>query len=78
MSITMARKRQRPEEWIYDEKKFPRQFMLTQTASDTIDEIAEGMNLSRSEVIERAIRCGGLKAAKNFDYRTGECRNQEK
>ena len=77
MSITMARKRERPEEWIYDERKFAKQFMLTETASVAIDRIAEELNLSRSEVIERAIRCGGLKAAEKFNYKTGQCCEQD-
>jgi predicted transcriptional regulator len=57
----------RPEEWIYGEKKTAKQFMLTETASNAIDKIAEKLKISRSEVIERAIRGGGLSAAENFD-----------
>jgi hypothetical protein len=57
----------RPEEWTYDEPKLAKQLMLTETASKAIDELAKELKLSRSEVLERAIRCGGLEAAKKFD-----------
>jgi len=73
--LTTMVKRDRPEEWIYDEKKYAKQFMLTQTASEKIDLKAKELGISRSEVIERAIRCGGLEQAKNFDLKTGQCCN---
>jgi|GEM_PF-2042667 len=63
----------RPEDWIYSEKKSGKQFMITKTASITIDEIAKDLGISRSEVLERAIRCGGMNAAKKFNAETGEC-----
>lgn len=37
-----------------------KQFMLTPTASDKIDAIADALGLSRSEALEQAIRAGGL------------------
>ena len=73
--ITTVPKQNRPEEWIYQEKKNPKQFMITQSASDAIDEIAKELGISRSEVIERAARCGGMNRAKNFNPETGECGN---
>ncbi len=73
MTIMLVPKRERPEEWIYDEKKSGKQFMITETASSKIDEIAKKLNISRSEVLERAIRCGGMENAEKFNPKTGEC-----
>lgn len=75
MLMTTVAKQERPEEWIYQEKKTPKQFMITQSASDAIDEIAKKLGISRSEVVERAARCGGMQKAEKFDPKTGECRN---
>lgn len=75
MLITSVPKQERPEEWIYQEKKTPKQFMITQSASDAIDEIAKELGISRSEVVERAIKCGGMKKAANFNPETGKCSN---
>ena len=61
--------RDRPSEWIYNEKKSPKQFMITQTASSAIDKVAKELGISRSEVLERAIRCGGMDRAKNFNMK---------
>ena len=41
--------------------------MLTETASNEIDRIAKKLKISRSEVIERATRCGGMSSAEKFD-----------
>ena len=73
MLTTTVPKQERPEEWIYQEKKTPKQFMITQSASDAIDKIAKKLGISRSEVVERAARCGGMSKAKNFNSETGEC-----
>ena len=75
MLVTAVPRKERPEEWIYQEKKTPKQFMITQSASDAIDEIAQKLGISRSEVVERAARCGGMKKARNFNPKTGECSN---
>lgn len=40
----------------YGEKKERYTFMLTRTASDKLNMLAEKMNLTRSEVFEQAIR----------------------
>lgn len=64
---------ERPEDWIHGEKKSGKQFMLTDTASAAIDEIAKELGISRSEVVERAARCGGMEAAKKFNPETGNC-----
>ncbi len=73
MLISIVAKQERPEEWIYNEKKFAKQFMLTDTASQAIDEIAKQLGISRSEVVERAARCSGMEKAKCFDTKTGKC-----
>lgn len=48
---------------VHGEKKKQFQFMLTDSASDELDKVAAELGLSRSEVFERVIRNGGLKAA---------------
>ena len=65
-------KQDRPEEWIYNEKKSAKQFMITETASVAIDTVAEKLGISRSEVVERAARCGGMNKAETFDLDTGK------
>lgn len=64
---------QRPDDWIHGEKKYGKQFMLTETASAAIDAIAKELGISRSEVVERAARCNGMEAAKRFNSQTGAC-----
>ncbi|MFP4410977.1 ribbon-helix-helix domain-containing protein [Coleofasciculus sp.] len=64
---------ERPADWLHGEKKLGKQFMITQTASDAIDAIAKKLGISRSEVIERAARCGGMEVAEKFNPETGEC-----
>ena len=48
--------------------------MITDWASEQLDNVAKELGTSRSEVIERLIRCGGLEAAKKYDPETGECK----
>lgn len=67
---------ERPEDWIYNEKKSGKQFMLTETASAAIDSVAKKLGISRSEVVERAARCGGMEAAGKFNLQTGVCSSQ--
>ena len=64
---------ERPDDWLHGEKKSGKQFMITETASAAIDAIAKELGISRSEVIERAARCGGMQAAKKFNPETGSC-----
>ena len=64
---------QRPQDWIHDQRKGGKQFMLTELASTEIDKVAKELGISRSEVIERAARCGGMRVAANFNPDTGEC-----
>jgi CO/xanthine dehydrogenase Mo-binding subunit len=75
MLITTVATYDRPEDWIHGEKKSGKQFMLTETASTAIDQVAKELGISRSEVVERAARCGGMMNAKKFDSQTGECCN---
>ena len=51
---------------VHGQKKEPRQIMLTPEASDILDSKAEELRITRSELIERVIRCGGLEAANNY------------
>lgn len=64
---------ERPQDWIHEQKKVGKQFMITEIASKAIDSVAKKLGISRSEVIERAARCGGMEVAANFDPETGEC-----
>ncbi|BAZ12232.1 hypothetical protein NIES4071_40620 [Calothrix sp. NIES-4071] len=66
---------ERAERRAYGETKKPKQFMITDSASDELDKLAEEMGITRSEVLERAIRCGGLDAAKKYNIDIGECCN---
>jgi hypothetical protein len=64
---------ERPQDWIHEQKKVGKQFMITEIASKAIDGVAKKLGISRSEVIERAARCGGMEVAASFDPETGEC-----
>lgn len=48
----------------YGETKQRYQFMLTETASLEIDIAADELGITRSELIERVVRGGGLATAK--------------
>lgn len=41
---------------MYGERKLPRQFVLTETASEMIDTMADQDGCSRSELVERLVR----------------------
>ncbi len=61
MTSTLPRpKRAEPEK--YGETKNRYQFMLTETASDKVDELAEKFGITRSELLERLIRSDCLQA----------------
>jgi hypothetical protein len=60
---------ERPRDWIHGQKKAGKQFMLTEVASAAIDNVAKKLGI-RSEVIERAARCGGMELAANFSPET--------
>ncbi len=73
MLITTVANYERPDDWLHGEKKSGKQFMLTDTASAAIDAVAKELGISRSEVVERAARCGGMQVAKKFNPETGKC-----
>ena len=52
---------------VHGQKKEARQFMLTPEASDLLDLKAEQLGITRSELIERVIRSGGLDTADKFE-----------
>ena len=56
MLISTLSRPQKAEPGKYGETKNRYQFMLTATASDKVDEMAEKLNITRSEVLERLIR----------------------
>lgn len=56
MFISTLSRPQKAEPGKYGETKNRYQFMLTATASDRVDEMAEKLNITRSEVLERLIR----------------------
>lgn len=45
----------------YGEPKKLRQFMLTETASSQIDELADNLGSSRSDALEQLLRAGATK-----------------
>ncbi len=65
MLIAMPRQRKAYAK-VHGQKKEAKQFMLTPEASDLLDKKAEQLGITRSELIERVIRCGGLESADNF------------
>lgn len=48
----------------YGETKKARQFLITPTSSKKLDEVAEELGITRSEVVEKMIRLGGLDAVR--------------
>jgi metal-responsive CopG/Arc/MetJ family transcriptional regulator len=54
----------RTEKDKYGETKQRYQIMLTETASLELDKVSEELGITRSELIEKAIRQGLLKAVK--------------
>ena len=51
---------------IYGEVKKQKCFMLTDFVSEEIDRLAKEYKMTRSDLLERAIRAGGLELAKNY------------
>ncbi len=56
MDVIVMPKRPKAEDKAWGEPKSGRQFTITETASDKIDQMAARVKLSRSEFLERAIR----------------------
>ena len=73
MALLIMSRLERAEPGAYGETKKPKQFMITDWASDQMDQVADQLGISRSEVLERLIRCGGLAAARKYDPLTGKC-----
>ncbi len=51
---------------IYGEVKKQKCFMITDFASEEMDRLAKEYKMSRSDLLERAIRAGGLELAKEY------------
>ncbi len=60
---------------IYGEVKKQKCFTITDFASGKIDRLAKEYKMTRSDLLERAIRAGGLELAK--DYQVEELVNKE-
>lgn len=67
-------KKAKPDAYGEGVLKKPFQFMLTEESSDKIDDVADKLGITRSEVLERMIRCNGLSCAEHFDPETGKCK----
>ncbi|MDJ0599550.1 MAG: hypothetical protein QNJ37_11990 [Crocosphaera sp.] len=66
MSLLVMSEDVRSKPGIYGEVKKQKCFMLTDFASDEIDRLAKEYKMTRSDLLERAIRAGGLEAAKDY------------
>ena len=64
----VTKKRERPDEWIHGEKKKPRSMMLTDSAAKMLGQKALDLGITRSEVLERAIRSGGLNTVEHYEF----------
>lgn len=62
--LTMKRRPEKAEPKVHGEKKVPKQFLMTESASDMLDELATSLGISRSEYIERLVRREFLGSAK--------------
>ena len=64
----VTKKRERPDEWVHGEKKKPRSMMLTDSAAKMLGQKALDLGITRSEVLERAIRSGGLNTVEHYEF----------
>ncbi len=62
----MVTRLERAEPGIHGAIKKPKQFMLTDAASEMLDVLAEELGVTRSEALELAIRGGISDAAKRY------------
>lgn len=67
MLVSLMSKDVRSKPGAYGEVKRQKCFMITDSASNEIDRIAQEFEMTRSDLLERAIRAGGLTLAKNFE-----------
>jgi hypothetical protein len=51
---------------VHGETKKPKQFLITDWASQEIERVADQLGITRSEALERALRSGGMELAKNY------------
>ena len=63
--LTMARA-EKALPGIHGETKKPKQFLITDWASQEIEKVAEQLGITRSEALERALRSGAMELAKNY------------
>ena len=56
MKILKMKRPTKAEPKIHGEKKVPKQFLMTETASDVLDGLAQKMGVTRSEYLERLVR----------------------
>ena len=66
--VTKKRERERPDEWVHGEKKMIRSIMLTDSAAKMLGQKALDLGITKSEVLERAIRSGGLNTAEHYEF----------
>ncbi|HEY9766959.1 MAG TPA: hypothetical protein V6C71_00445 [Coleofasciculaceae cyanobacterium] len=67
MLVSMMSKDVRSKPGAYGEVKKQKCFMITDFASEEIDKKAQEYRMTRSDLLERAIRAGGLTMAKDFE-----------
>jgi hypothetical protein len=65
---TKKKDRVRPDEWVHGERKKQRSMMLTDSAARMLGQKALDLGITKSEVLERAIRSGGLNAAEHYEF----------
>lgn len=67
MLVSVMSKDVRSKPGVYGETKKQKCFLITDFASEEIDRIAKEYQMTRSDLLERAIRAGGLTLAKDFE-----------
>ena len=66
ISVEVPPRQPKASIYAHGEKKKQSQFMLTETASQRLNEMADEAGLSRSEFVERLIRLADVEAVKQF------------
>lgn len=51
---------------VHGETKKPKQFLITDWASQEIERVADQLGITRSEALERALRSGAMELAKKY------------
>ena len=54
---------------VHGETKKPKQFLITDWASQEIERVAEQLGITRSEALERAVRSGAMDLAKSYQVK---------